>query len=297
MRKTVERVLLPDFFVPIPKENNMYPLRNLLPLIFCLTCSSVMAATSIEVINGNGGRTQVMMDGNQSRLDMGEKEGYVLIDYSKQSMLIVIPEKKQILDMSDDMSSMGGKPAPKVKTELVSNGSGPTIAGYPTIKYILKAEGRVCGTLFGSKEAMQTSGIDKLFESMKTMAEKQRAAMGSYASMIDVCTRANMDFAAQGQKVGVPMRMLDARGKITSEIKSIKTNVNLPANTFDIPQGYQTTTVAEQMQGARQAMSQGQRQMPDMEKMMQQMQQSGRVPPEAMEQMKRYQQMMQEQGR
>lgn len=275
----------------------MNHLKKILPLIFCFFSSAVMAATLIDVTNEDGGQTQVMMDGNKSRLNMGEGEGYVLIDYSKQSMLVVIPEKKQILDMSGDMPSMGGRPAPRLKTELVSNGNGPTIAGYSTKKYMLKAEGKVCGTLFGSKAAMETTGIARLFESMKTMAEKQRAAMGGYAAMIDVCTRANMEFASQGQRVGVPMRMLDARGKITSEIKSIKTNVSLPANAFAIPQGYKTVTMSDQMKGVSQAVSKAQKQAPNMQQMMQQMQQSGRVPPEAMEQMKRYQEMMQQQGR
>lgn len=280
-------------------------LNKTLPLIFCLFGNTAIAATLIEVTSKDGGHTQIMMDGNKSRIDMGEGQGYMLIDYKKQTMLAVVPEKKQILDMSGDMPSMGGRPAPKLKTELVSNGSGPTIAGYSTKKFTLKAEGKVCGTLFGSKAAMETTGIAKLFKSMKAMAEKQRAAMGGYASMIDVCTRANMDFASQGLKVGVPMRMLDASGKITSEIKSIKTNANLPANAFALPRGYETISMADQMnrakqsmgQGMSQNMNQGQRQVPDMQQMMKQMQQSGRMSPEAMEQMKRYQEMMQQQGR
>lgn len=279
----------------------MILLKKTLPLIFCLFGNTVIAATLIEVTSEDGGQTQVMMDGNQSRIDMGEGQGYMLIDHKKQTMFAVIPEKKQILDMSGDMPSMGGRTAPKIKTELVSNGSGPTIAGYSTKKFTLKAEGKICGTLFGSKAAMETTGIARLFESMKAMAEKQRAAMGGYAAMIDVCTRANMDFSSQGIKVGVPMRMLDANGKITSEIKSIKMNASLPANAFTLPKGYETITMADQMKRARQGlnqnMGQGHGQMPDMQQMMKQMQQSGRMPPEAMEQMKRYQEMMQQQDR
>ncbi len=276
-------------------------LKKTLPLVFCLLGNTAIAATLIEVASENAGQTQVMMEGSKSRIDMGERQGYMLIDYKKQTMFAVIPEKRQILDMSGDMPSLGGKPVPKIKIELVSNGSGPMIAGYSTKKFTLKAEGKVCGTLFGSKAAMETTGIDKLFESMKTMAEKQRAAIGGYAAMLDVCTRANMDFASQGEKVGVPMRMLDANGKVTSEIKSIKTNASLPANAFVLPKGYKTTTMAEQMNRAKQGMGQGmnnsQGQMPDMQQMMKQMQQSGSMPPEAMEQMKRYQEMMQQQGR
>jgi len=280
-------------------------MKKTLPLIFCLVGNTAIASTLIEVTSKEGGQTQIMMDSNKARIGMGEGQGYMLIDYKKQTMFAVVPEKKQILDMSGDMPSMGGRPAPKIKTELVSNGSGPTIAGYSTKKFTLKAEGKACGTLFGSKAAMEATGIARLFESMKAMAEKQRAAMGGYAAMIDVCTRANMDFASQGLKVGVPMRMLDANGKITSEIKSIKTDASLPANVFTLPQGYETISMAEQMNRAKQGMGQGMNQnmnqrsgqVPDMQQMMKQMQQSGRMSPEAIEQMKRYQEMLQQQGR
>lgn len=265
-----------------------------IPVLLCLVSNVVTAATLIDVQSGPDGHTQVMMDGNQSRIDMGKGQGYMLIDYEKQTMVAVMPEQEQILDMSGELPSLGGKSAPKIKTELLSVGSGPTIAGYATEIFTVKANGKVCGTLFGSKAAMQTTGISRLFDSMKTMADKQRAAMGGYAGMIDVCTRVNMDFASQSDRVGVPMKMLDDNGKTVSEINSININATLPANVFTLPQDYKTVSLADQMNQVTQGVSQAKRQMPDMDQMMQQMQQSGRVPPEAMEQMKRYQEMMQQ---
>lgn len=274
----------------------MILLKKTFPIILLLLSHTVLAATLIEVVE-DGERSQVMIDGNKSRINMGEGQGFMLIDYKKQTMFAVMPKEKQILDMSGDLPSLGGSPVAEIKTVLVSNGRGPTIAGFPTKKFTLKAEGKVCGTLFGSKAAMQTIGLNRLFESMKAMAEKQRTAMGRYAALVDVCTRADMSFASQVEKVGVPMRTLDANGKITSEIKSIKTNVRLPANTFTLPQGYEIITLAEQMDRARQGLNQLQGQMPDMQQMMKQMQESGGMPPEVMQQMKRYQEMLQQKDR
>jgi hypothetical protein len=286
---------------------NMPFLKITLPLIICLLGNSAVAGTLIEVVGKNGSQTQVMMDGKKSRIDMGREQGYVLIDYDRQTMLAVIPEQKQILDMSGDMPSLSGRSVPRVRTELIPGGRGPAIAGYSTEMFKLKANGKACGTLFGSKAAMETAGIANLFNSMKAMVEKQRAAMGSYAAMMDDCTRANMDFASYASKMGVPMRMLDNRGNVVSEIKSINTNVALPANAFTLPKGYKTVTMAEQMNGTRQGIKQAQRQMPGMKQtqhsgrispdVLKQMQQSGRIPPEAMEQIKQYQRMMQQQGR
>lgn len=271
----------------------MMRLMNALVTLLTLVSFSVSAGTIVTLQSNTGQPTKVMMEGGKSRIDTGGQD-YVLIDYDKKTMFVVVPEKKQIMDMTGDVPSMGGKPAPKLNLSIASQGAGPQIAGYATEKFTLKANGSFCGTVFGSKKAMQTTGIDKLFDSMKSMADKQRAAMGGYASLVDDCTRANMNFASQGDKIGVPMKVLDKNGKTANEIKSIVVNATVPANAFVLPKGYQTVKINDMLKGARQKMSEHQRNMPDMQNMMQQMQQSGRMTPEALEQMKRYQKMMQQ---
>ena len=115
-------------------------------ILLCFVSNTVTAAILIEVTSGDGGQTQIMMSSGKARIDMGEGQGYMLIDYKKQTMLAVIPAQKQIMDMSGDMPSVGGRAAPRIKTELISNGNGPKVAGYSTKKYTLKAEGKPCGT-------------------------------------------------------------------------------------------------------------------------------------------------------
>jgi len=255
----------------------------------------VTAATLIEIDSVEGGRTRVITDGSKARIDMSQDQGYVLIDYKTQSMHVVLPGEKQIMDMSGEMPAMAGKPPADVKVTVVPAGKGPEIAGYSTNKFTLKANGQNCGTIYGSLDAMKGSGIGKLLETMQKFEEKQRASMGSYADMMGPCERARMGMSDQAKTVGVPMREVDKKGNVDNEIIRIDTKAPLPANAFSLPGGYKTIVVADQMKQAKKAMTEMNKHQPEMEAMMKQMQQSGNIPPEAMEQMKRLQEMMKQQ--
>lgn len=264
----------------------MLRLVNTLPLVLLLSSQSLSAAVLID-ISLPGSSSQIMMDGDRAMIGMGERGGDVLIDYKKQTMFVIDSEQKQILDMSGDLATSGGKAA--INIVVAPQGTGPVIAGYATTNYTIRANNKVCGSLFGSKTAMQIAGISRLFDAMKSMADKQRAAMGNYARLIDVCTRATMDIASLRDRVGVPMKMLDNWGNLISEIKSINTNASLPVNAFVLPQGYKIVPMGRQLNQAGQNLSKTKRQMPAQDRRMNQLQQSGRrLPPQAMEQLKRY---------
>lgn len=272
----------------------MLRLSSTATLLLFSIVTTASAATLVDVKDKKNGHTQIMTDGKKARMDMGDDGSYMVIDYDRHTVHAVLPEQQQIMDLSGDMPAMGGAPAQQVHTELSAAGDGPTIAGYATKKYSLKANGRHCGVIYGSKEAMHAAGISQLFDAMKRMIDKQRAAMGGYASMVDDCTRANMDFASLAETVGVPMKMVDKNGSDASEVSAINTSATLPADAFLLPDTYKVVTIAEQAQQAQQGMQQLQQQMPQIENMLKQMQQQGGIPPEAMEQLKRYQQMMQQ---
>jgi len=264
--------------------------------MLCSASTAIYAATLIDVKDKDNGTTQIMTDGKKARMDTGKDGSYMVLDYDKQGVYAVLPEQQQIIDLSGEVPTMGGGgSAQKVHTELSPAGNGPTIVGYVTTKFTLKANGQHCGVLYGSREAMQAPGISQLFAAMKRMVDQQRAAMGGYASMVDVCTRASMDLALLADTVGLPMKMHDKNGSNVSEIIAINTSATLPANAFALPSSYKVVTLAEQLQQGQQGMKQLQQQMPQIDNMLKQMQQQGGLPPEAMEQLKRYQQMMQQQ--
>jgi len=265
----------------------MLKVTLILPLMLFIL-QSANAATVIEILSDDGSVMKIMSNGKMARVNHSDDSGYTLVDYKKQTVRVVVPQEKQVMDFSGDLPSMGGAKAKKVNFKFSAQGDGPKIVGYATKKYKILANGKNCGTVYGSMDAMKAAGISRMFDAMQIMMEKQTASMGGFANRLDDCQRADMHM--NPGKIGIPMRSNDESGNLTSEVKRIDTGAKLPAGTFSIPKGYRIVSVAQQMRQAQQRM-QG---MPDMGQMMQQMQGSGQMSPEAMEQMQQMQEKMQQ---
>ena len=256
-------------------------------------CVSAQAGTIIKIQDSEG-VTTVLTDGSQARLNSAASE-YVIVDYASHAVRIVSPAKKQVLVL-DSVGEGKGSPVRKVKTGLKPLGEGGTIAGYKTRKYQFTANGKSCGTIFASQDALRAPGIEPLFDAMQAMMEQQQAAMGGFAGMADDCTLGEVQMGKKLSDIGVPMRV-EVNGRVESEVKSIQLNASLPADTFTIPASYKTMSMEEQMREASRQMQQYQPQMQEMMKQMQQMQGSGQSDDEGMTQMQIMQQMMRQQER
>ena len=258
---------------------------------------SLSADTIVTIKNEKGQKTSFMSDGKQGRMDTGDGDSYMIINYANQSIQVVMPSKSQVLDMSDGMPGMGmnvGKPPEKIRMKIKAVGIGPKIAGYPTKTYRLSAKGENCGTLYTSKAAMNDSGMKKMFSAMRNMAEKSRQSMGALAGMMTKCQQAKLSMADTANVIGAPLRTIDKQGRVLSEVMSINKKAKLPAGTFTIPANYKVVSMADKMSEGQAARSKAMGGMPDMGKMMQQMQKSGRMTPEMIEQMKQMQEMYQQ---
>lgn len=254
-------------------------------LLLMLSSAVSQAATVIEV-QSNSDLTTVVTNGQLARMNMSGNE-YVIVDYRKQTVKVVSPQKQQVMLLGADETATGNN-GPQVHTSIKNLGAGIVVAGYPTQKYAYSANGKPCGVIYGSRDVYQQQGIKELFQAMKTMMENQRAVLGGLAGMIDDCTLADMKVSDHVKTVGVPMRT-EKNGRVETEIKSIKQGVTLPADTFVIPASYKTLTMQDQINAASKSMAKHQ---PQMQQMMRQMQQSGQMTPEMMEQMRRSQEMM-----
>ncbi len=263
-------------------------MNKLIPLmaVLLLNPSITLAGTVIEIQTDNT-MTTVLTDGKNVRMNMSDSE-YAIIDSKNHDVKIVSTAEKQVLLL--EAGPAGKKGAAKVKTTITNLGAGGRIAGYDTQKFSYQANGKPCGVIYGSKQAYQLKGMKALFSAIQAMMEKQQAALGGFAGMVDDCTLGDISLGEHINTIGVPMRT-ERNGVVDSEVKSIKQGMKLPADTFVIPASYKTITLEEQMRGVRQQMQQYQ---PQMQQMMQQMQQSGQMTPEMMEQMRRAQEMMQQ---
>lgn len=248
----------------------------MLRLGFCclltLIASNTLAATMLE-IRSDEGVTKVYKDGSHSRMESGDS--YMVIDSSAETLFVVMPNERRAIDMSNALKTTASGNSEPVSINFKKKNAGPRIAGYRTLKYDYIADGKHCGSLFASADALEDTGLGDTFEMMQRMAAKADALMVAFTSNPDPCKRADNQFARYLKKIGIPMRIQSGNGKLVSEIVRIEKNAKLPPNAFSVPAGYQVQDAGKMMQ-----------RMPDMQEMMPQ---GGRLPPEALERLQRMQ--------
>lgn len=184
--------------------------------------------------------------------------------------------------------------------KLLNKGKGPTIAGFKTQVYSLQVNGKNCGTIFGSKKLLNKKGIKEIFSALSQLQNQTQNMMGAYRGMMGECEQAELQMSNSYNTTGAPMRLLDQQGQLESEVRKINDNAKTPASYYKIPATYRVTNMQEKMNQARQqnerTRQQMQDNMPDMNKLMQQMQQQQGMPPEALERMKKMQDMFKQQS-
>jgi hypothetical protein len=259
---------------------------KILCMLFMLHSSLAHAATAIEVQNNND-LTTVVTNGKFARMNLDESE-YAIVDYQKRKVSVVNPETRQVMSLDADKLASSNK-GPLVRTSIKSLGTGIDVAGYATQKYSYSANGKSCGVIYGSMEVYQKQGIKELFQALKIMMDKQRAVLGGLVNMIDDCTLADMNVSEHVRTVGVPMRT-DKNGRVETEIKSIRYDVRLPADTFIVPASYRTITMQDKIKAAAMGTTVKSRQLPPQGQKV--MPQPGQPYPQVMQQMHRNQGMV-----
>lgn len=217
------------------------------------------AATLIEVKSPQG-QSQIWRDGSMSRMDTGDG-GFVVVDSKAETMLVVMPKQRRIMDMSD-MLKQGAGGGNGVKVAFDKQGSGPSVAGYATTRYTYSADGKACGNLLASPQAMKDSGLQDTLDMMQRMASRADALVSAFGGGADPCQRAGTQLSEHAGRIGAPMRITGPDGRLVSEIVRIDKSASLPPGAFDVPQGYQVVNPAQMM-----------RQLPNLQDMMRQMEQ------------------------
>ena len=257
---------------------------------FLLFSSSIsMAGTIIEIKNNNE-ITTVLTDGKQARMNMGGSD-YVIVDYKNNSVKVVDRKNRQVMLFDIDTMSKTGN-APRLQMSIKNLGAGPSIAGYKTQKFGYTVNGKVCGVVYGSKNAYQHKDIKVLFDAIITMMQQQLSMLGGFTSLLDACTLADIEMSNHVATIGVPMR-IEKKGSVDTEVKSIKLDVDMPADTFAVPVSYKTINTNGEVQKIQKSMTRVQRHISqNQQPQIQQMQRPGQLTPARMEQMRRNQPMM-----
>lgn len=234
-------------------------LKTRLMTALALFAFNAQAATLIEVKSPQG-QSKVWREGSMSRMDTGD-DGYMVVDSKAETMFVVMPKERRVMDMSDLLKTpaAGGN---GIKVAFSKQGAGPGIAGYATTHYRYTANGKDCGSVLASPQAMKDSGLQDALDMMQRMASRADAMMSAFGGRADPCQRAGAQLSEHAGKIGAPMRITAPDGQLVSEIVRIDKNASLPPNAFAIPQGYQVFNTGQML-----------RQLPNIQDMMQQMQQ------------------------
>ena len=273
---------------------------GLILLLVFFSVAEVGAATVVELVN-RGETEQVMTDGKTARFGVGDQD-YVLMDVQTGEMTMVDLANRQVqrLKMPDSHAAVKSD----IDIRLSADGAGKTIAGYPTRRYRWQANGQSCGVIYASRDALAVEGVKTLFAGVQKMVKQQAASMGGYLKMMDVCTRGQLYIGESVNELGMPMRVENRDGSVASEVKAIRTDVRLPTSTFATPEAsavkdFDTHQMADRLSDRQAQMQQNHDKiMQDMpaglRSQMQQLQQSGQLPPEAMRQLQQMQRMLQQ---
>ncbi|MGD8934110.1 MAG: hypothetical protein PVF35_04980 [Gammaproteobacteria bacterium] len=256
-----------------------------------LLVSTAHADTVIEFINTDS-KSQFLTNGKMARINTRGKDDYMLVDFDKNTIYAVSPDNRQIINISNSIPSISGLEPPTLRLSITPEGNGPKIAGYSTTRYRFSANGEYCGSIFASRDALKGTAIENMFNTMKKMADNHKQSLGGFAAAIPVCQLARIDLAEKLPEIGAPMRTIDKDGEIDTEVTMILKNADVETHYYAFPADYKMVAMGEQTGNAQKAESQTdnqRRNMPEMQRLMEDMRRSGRVPPETMEQMRRYQ--------
>ena len=259
-------------------------LVSLFPL---LLCSGAMADIQISVSDANGRDSIFSSNGQMTRVDDGNMPGYVIIDNASGEIFMVDSNRGQILTTRIDADAGNGA---AVDVSLKDKGGGRKIAGYLTRKYELIANGKPCGHVYASSELLKNSEVRNIFEAMRGLQAMSRQLTGGFGNLLTDCQRAGMQLADVIESSGAPLLVVDDKGKMVSEVKTVDRDRKFAGNHYELPAGMAVVDMTEQMGQAMDQTRQKMQDMPDMEELMKQIQQNGGEMTEEMQQ--QLQQMM-----
>jgi hypothetical protein len=257
-------------------------------LTFALLGSAVQADVQISVQDFTGNTSTFTSNGQKVRVDGGKMSGYAIIDHASGELFMVQQDRNEIL--RSGVEGAGGDNAAAVSVMLKDQGSGHKIAGYATRKYAMTADGESCGSVYASKELLGNADVKAIFDAMRSMQRFARKMTGSFGSFMSVCQRAGMQMSDAIESSGAPLRIVDVKGQLLSEVRSVDTARKLAGNHFDLPAGMAMVDMTEQINKAAEQTQQVMDKMPNMEELMKQIQQGGGQMTEEMQQ--QLQQMM-----
>jgi len=270
-------------------------MKAILPcLLFFGLCNAAWADVQIQFKNVKGIASTISSNGKKVRINDAQMPGYVLVDSASGEFFMVDPKRKEII-RARPVEIAVDEEDERLSISLMPRGAGDRIAGYSTGRFDLISNGIQCGRVNGSSELVKNEDLRNMFKAMQAMHKMMRSLMAGMAGLLTECERATSRLADLVDTAGFVMRVVDDQGKLLFEVLLVNTNATLAAGYYDLPEGM---TVVDMNDKVEQAMHEGQeliQQVPDMNQIMQQIQQNGgQIDDATMQQMQQMMEQMQE---
>jgi len=270
-------------------------MKAILPcLLFFGLCNAAWADVQIQFKNVKGIASTISSNGKKVRINDAQMPGYVLVDSASGEFFMVDPKRKEII-RARPVEIAVDEEDERLSISLMPRGAGDRIAGYSTGRFDLISNGIQCGRVNGSSELVKNRDLRNMFKAMQGMHKMMRSLMAGMAGLLTECERATSRLADLVDTAGFVMRVVDDQGKLLFEVLLVNTNATLAAGYYDLPEGM---TVVDMNDKVEQAMHKGQeliQQVPDMNQIMQQIQQNGgQIDDATMQQMQQMMEQMQE---
>ena len=231
-------------------RNHLYLGAAILASAIALLPLPALSQALIMSEEHDGSVTRTWLQGDQVRIQ-GESDAYLLLDTRFERFDAVFPDRDVPLDLTADLPPRRelddalGEPVPA----LESRGPGPSVAGYPTERYLVVGSGRNCGEVLLSREALERTGAIDYLRTKGNLQQRQRLASPPSNRGPDACARALEAAAGQYDRKGLPMRITDADGTLRHQVISIQGRVDTPPGFFD-PPGFRRDNAAPPPGGA-----------------------------------------------
>lgn len=229
-------------------------------LMMSLAIAPSWAATVIKHQGGKQNKEQVVaIEGDKARMENGMEGSYSLIDLATQKIFMVDERNHRVIKMGvgeelpplpESPRNAAKKPA-EVDAKLAKIGEGPKILDYPTVHYQLVANDVVCSDEYFSEAATQVTGLQKFINTLAAISQDRKEKMAQMPSplrMRDPCMQAREKLEEDSAKLGVPMRSVDSKGRVLTEVISIEKDVKMSAEKFELPKDFKVMTEKELIQ-------------------------------------------------
>ena len=225
----------------------------MVPLLFCLFTNSAIADVQLTIKNAAGIEGKVSFSKKRARLNSGLKNNsYLLLHYSKEEITLVDSTRKQAakgyLGNIQNASNTD-----HLVVSLEKKGKGPKIEGYKTKEYLVKLNENPCGTVFLAKKLLKKKEVKRYLGMIEKMPPQSHYALSQYNGMAGDCMVLGNKLAALYSKKGFPLKTLNTRGDVVSEVIKVKAKKDIKSSYYKIPDGYQVAegTAQKSRQQAR----------------------------------------------